>query len=59
MYLEANKEQARYRQTSIEVSNMEKWYGCCFEDEIIASNINATFYPVRKKEQGVLRVLRV
>ena len=36
MYLEANKEQARYRQTSIEVSNMEKWYGCCFEDEIIA-----------------------
>ena len=36
MYLEANKEQARYRQTSIEVSNMEKRYGCCFEDEIIA-----------------------
>ena len=59
MYLEANKQQTKYRLTYFEVSKMENWYGCCFEVQIIASKINGTFLVLTNKQHGVLPVFRV
>ena len=58
-HLEANKQETRYGLTYLDVWKMEKWYGWCFEVQIVASQIDGTFSAVRHKEQGYLGVFTV
>ena len=58
-HLEARKQQTRFRLKYLDVWRMEKWYGWCFEVQIVASKIDGTFSEVRNKEQGYLGVFRV
>ena len=58
-HLERNTEQTRSRLTYLDVWKMKKWYGWCFELQIIASKIDWTFSAVRNKEQGYLCVFPV
>ena len=46
-HLETNKQQTRCRVTDLDVSNVEKWHGLCYEVEIIASKIDGTFSPLK------------
>ena len=58
-HLEAKKQQTRCRLKYLDVWKMEKWYGWCFEDQIVASKIHRTFSAVRNKEQVYLGVFTV
>ena len=49
-YLEANKQQAVYHLTYLEVSKLEQKYGWCVEAQTTAWNLNGTFLAVISKQ---------
>ena len=49
-YLEANKQQTRYRLSYLEVSKLEKGYGWCFEMQTTAWKLIETFSEVINKQ---------
>ena len=50
MYLEASKQQRRYRLTHLELSRLEEKYGWCFEDESTGWETDGTFLGVENKQ---------
>ena len=49
-YLQADKQQTRYRLTYLEVSKLQQSYGGCFEDHTTTPKVNGTFSAVKNKQ---------